>query len=76
MNHLFRQVADRSYRVAGVYLIYDISPIIMNIVESRESLGHYITSIFAIIGGMVSIMGLVDTFLYNLIISLKGDTIL
>ncbi|RAL49469.1 hypothetical protein DM860_012902 [Cuscuta australis] len=49
----------------GVYFFYDLSPIKVTFTEEHASFLHFLTSICAIIGGIFTIAGLVDSFIYH-----------
>ncbi|KAJ7012119.1 endoplasmic reticulum-Golgi intermediate compartment protein 3-like [Populus alba x Populus x berolinensis] len=49
----------------GVYFIYDFSPIKVTFKEEHTSFLHFMTSICAIIGGIFTIAGIVDSFIYH-----------
>lgn len=76
MNILFHHLNEHSSDLPGVSIHYDISPIIMKINENDYSVSHFITSIFAIIGGIVSIMSFVDTFIYYFLEVFTHDPII
>ncbi|XP_038986731.1 endoplasmic reticulum-Golgi intermediate compartment protein 3-like isoform X1 [Phoenix dactylifera] len=50
---------------SGVYFIYDFSPIKVIFTEENKSLLHVLTNICAIIGGVFTVAGIVDAFLYH-----------
>ena len=50
--------------VPGVYFMYDLSPIMVHIKETRKSFLHFITNLCAIIGGVFTVSGLIDSLLY------------
>jgi hypothetical protein len=49
----------------GVFFNYEPSPLRARIEEKRRSLGHFLTRVFAIIGGVFVVMGLVDALLFR-----------
>jgi hypothetical protein len=51
--------------------MYDLSPIMVKFTEYRPSLAHFLTSMCAIIGGVFTIAGLVDSFIYHGMRSIK-----
>lgn len=51
----------------GVSINYELSPLRARIVEKRRSFGHFLTRVFAIIGGVFVVMGLVDALLFRVI---------
>lgn len=51
-------------RIPGVFFIYKISPFMVEVVDEVTTFFHFLTSLCAIIGGVVSIASLVDTIVY------------
>eukprot|EP00761_Pharyngomonas_kirbyi_P012907 gb/GECH01012934.1/.p1 GENE.gb/GECH01012934.1/~~gb/GECH01012934.1/.p1 ORF type:complete len:387 (+),score=85.06 gb/GECH01012934.1/:1-1161(+) len=49
----------------GVFFMYDLSPIMVHIKETRKSFVHFITSLCAIVGGVFTVAGIVDSIVYN-----------
>ena len=49
----------------GVFFMYDFSPMTVKYTEKTRSLTHFLTSTCAIIGGVVTVAGLVDSVLYH-----------
>lgn len=51
--------------------MYELSPIMVKFTESRKSFPHFLTGVCAIIGGVFTVAGLVDSFIYQGLRSLK-----
>ncbi|XP_074099706.1 endoplasmic reticulum-Golgi intermediate compartment protein 3 [Cotesia typhae] len=49
----------------GVFFSYELSPLMVKYTEKTKSFGHFATNICAIIGGVFTVAGFVDTFLYH-----------
>lgn len=49
----------------GVFFQYELSPLMVKFTEKQKSFGHFITNVCAIIGGVYTVAGLLDTFLYH-----------
>ena len=49
----------------GVFFFYDLSPIMVTFQEKQNSFAHFVTSVCAIVGGVFTVMGLVDSFIYT-----------
>lgn len=49
----------------GVFFNYELSPLRVRIEERRRSLGHFLTNCCAIIGGVFTVMGLLDSVLHR-----------
>ena len=56
--------------VPAVFFVYDLSPIVMVIDEVPFRLGHYLTRICAVVGGVFAVTRMVDRWLWEL---LKGS---
>jgi hypothetical protein len=60
--------------IPGIFMNYDISPMRVINTESQKAFAHFLTdgpcpiltfSVCAIVGGIVTIAGLLDAFIYN-----------
>eukprot|EP00696_Hemimastix_kukwesjijk_P001971 gnl/Hemi2/12403_TR4235_c0_g1_i1.p1 gnl/Hemi2/12403_TR4235_c0_g1~~gnl/Hemi2/12403_TR4235_c0_g1_i1.p1 ORF type:complete len:401 (+),score=170.66 gnl/Hemi2/12403_TR4235_c0_g1_i1:81-1283(+) len=65
----FRPIASAGHahgrNLPGVFFFYDLSPIMVDITESRPSLAHFLTGLCAIIGGVFTVCGIIDGFIYH-----------
>ncbi|PKA65118.1 Protein disulfide-isomerase 5-4 [Apostasia shenzhenica] len=50
---------------SGVYFYYDFSPIKVIFTEENISFLHFLTSVCAIIGGVFTVAGIIDSFVYH-----------
>ncbi|KAG6475408.1 hypothetical protein ZIOFF_064628 [Zingiber officinale] len=50
---------------SGVYFFYDFSPIKVIFTEENASLLHLFTNVSAIIGGVFTVSGIIDAFIYH-----------
>ena len=50
----------------GVFFIYDLSPFLIEVSSTSVPFYHLITRIFAIVGGVFVILGVVDSALYGI----------
>lgn len=50
---------------AGVFFMYDLSPMMVQLTESRRSLAHFLTGVCAIVGGVFTVAGMLDSMLYH-----------
>ena len=55
----------------GVFFNYELSPLRAHIEEKRRSLVHFVTRIFAVIGGVFVCAGVADAIVYALFEDLK-----
>ncbi|ORY24393.1 ER to Golgi transport-related protein [Naematelia encephala] len=51
--------------VPGLYLNFEISPMKVIHTETRQSFAHFLTSTCAIIGGVLTVASLVDSFIFS-----------
>lgn len=49
----------------GAFFVFDLSPFMVKVENDRVPFTHFLTKICAIVGGVVSIAGFVDSFMYN-----------
>jgi len=57
--------AAGGHGLPGVFFMYDLTPMVVNIRESHKPFAHFITGVCAIIGGVFTVAGIVDSFLYH-----------
>lgn len=50
----------------GAFFIYDFSPIMVSFSERTTSFAHFLTSLCAIVGGIFTVAGIIDSFIYHL----------
>ncbi|XP_066951335.1 endoplasmic reticulum-Golgi intermediate compartment protein 3 [Macrobrachium rosenbergii] len=51
--------------IPGVFFTYELSPMMVKYTEKKKSLGHFLTGLCAIIGGVFTVAGLIDSGVYN-----------
>ncbi|ERM94188.1 hypothetical protein AMTRI_Chr04g188610 [Amborella trichopoda] len=49
----------------GVFFFYDLSPIKVTFVETHVSFLHFLTNVCAIVGGIFTVSGIIDSFIYH-----------
>ncbi|KAM6581199.1 uncharacterized protein LOC115725673 [Cannabis sativa] len=64
-EHFKNTEAGHFRSLPGVFFYYDFSPIKVNFKEERVPFLHFITHICAIIGGIFTIAGIIDSFVYH-----------
>ena len=52
-------------QLPGVFVNYELSPIMIRYVEKSKSFSHFLTSCCAIIGGLFTIAGMLDAFTFR-----------
>jgi len=50
----------------GIFFIYDLSPFLIEVSSTSIPFFRLIARLFAIVGGVFSVMGVVDSFFYRL----------
>jgi uncharacterized protein with PQ loop repeat len=53
--------------VPGVFFMYDMSPIMVHITERKKSLLHFITNLCAVLGGVFTVAGIIDSMVYRVL---------
>lgn len=62
----FRQIELGTGRsLPGVFFFYDLSPIKVNFGQTKTSFLHFLTSVCAIVGGVFTVSGIIDSFVYH-----------
>ena len=49
----------------GMFVQYDLSPMLVQYTEKRRSFTHFLTSVCAIIGGVFTVAGMIDSTIYH-----------
>lgn len=49
----------------GVFVIYEISPMMVKYTEKQRSFMHFLTGVCAIIGGVFTVAGIIDSMIYH-----------
>ena len=49
----------------GVFFVYDINPMMIQLKEGRKSFLHFLTGVCAIIGGIFTVAGMIDALIYQ-----------
>ncbi|KAJ8466362.1 hypothetical protein OPV22_028914 [Ensete ventricosum] len=61
----FRDESIHPRPLPGVYFFYDFSPIKVIFTEENQSILHFLTQLCAIIGGVFTVSGIIDAFVYH-----------
>jgi len=64
-TELFRTTKETE-KMPAVYFHYEISPIMAKFVQSRRPLGHFLTTFCAIVGGVFTVAGLLDSCIHRM----------
>lgn len=51
--------------IPGVFFFYDLSPIKVTFTEQHVSFLHFLTNVCAIVGGVFTVSGILDSFIYH-----------
>jgi endoplasmic reticulum-Golgi intermediate compartment protein 3 len=49
----------------GVFFQYEISPMLVHYEQFRKPFTHFLTDVCSIVGGVFTVAGLVDSFVYS-----------
>lgn len=64
----FRKLSGEANSLPGIFIMYDFSPIKVEVVEMRKSFFHFIVQLCAIIGGVFTVAGLISTFVDDVVL--------
>lgn len=64
-EHFRAQIELTDRNLPGIFFFYDLSPIKVHIHEYRDSFVRFLTTVCAIIGGVFTVSGLIDSMLYH-----------
>ncbi|CCM04126.1 uncharacterized protein FIBRA_06287 [Fibroporia radiculosa] len=64
-------IAHTATGIPGVFINYDISPMLILHSETRQSFAHFLTSTCAIVGGVLTVASLIDSVLFATTRALK-----
>ncbi|KAM3367807.1 hypothetical protein ACQJBY_016390 [Aegilops geniculata] len=57
--------SGRVQALPGVFFFYDLSPIKVTFTERHVSFLHFLTNVCAIVGGVFTVSGIIDSFVYH-----------
>uniref|UniRef100_A0AAR2LCR3 Endoplasmic reticulum-Golgi intermediate compartment protein n=1 Tax=Pygocentrus nattereri TaxID=42514 RepID=A0AAR2LCR3_PYGNA len=49
----------------GVFVLYELSPMMVKFTEKQRSFTHFLTGVCAIVGGVFTVAGLIDSLIYH-----------
>ncbi|KAK1288604.1 Protein disulfide-isomerase 5-3 [Acorus calamus] len=64
-EHFKSDEVGRIQSLPGVFFFYDLSPIKVTFMEQHVSFLHFLTNVCAIVGGIFTVSGIVDSFIYH-----------
>ncbi|GMY33978.1 endoplasmic reticulum-Golgi intermediate compartment protein 3-like isoform X1, partial [Fagus crenata] len=64
-EHFKSAESGRFLSVPGVFFFYDISPIKVTFREEHVPFLHFLTHICAVVGGIFTVAGIIDSFIYH-----------
>jgi len=71
----YRMLANKGevggHGLPGVFFMYDLSPIMVKFTEVQRSFAHFLTSVCAIVGGVFTVAGIIDSTIYHGVRSIK-----
>jgi hypothetical protein len=54
-----------SHKLPGLFILYDLSPFMVRVESYSVSFSNFFTSVCAIVGGVLTVAGIVDSLLYH-----------
>lgn len=63
-KRVVRQVSGE-HGLPGVFVLYEFSPMVVQYTENRRSFMHFLTGLCAIVGGIFTVAGLIDSMIYH-----------
>ncbi|KDO80920.1 hypothetical protein CISIN_1g016587mg [Citrus sinensis] len=64
-EHFRSSEQGRLQTLPGVFFFYDLSPIKVTFTEEHVSFLHFLTNVCAIVGGVFTVSGIIDAFIYH-----------
>ena len=64
-TELFRTTSELD-KLPAVYFHYELSPIMVRVSESRKTYSSFLTGLCAIVGGVFTVAGMLDSCLFRL----------
>jgi len=58
---------SESQGLPGIFVFYELSPIMVQFTETKKSLAHFLTQLCAILGGVFTVAGMIDRLVYGAI---------
>lgn len=55
----------------GVFFMFEISPILVEVAEQTRSFVHFLTGVCAIVGGIFTVAGMIDSVVYHSLRSIQ-----
>lgn len=65
------QEQGHNHGLPGLFFMYDLSPIMVKFTEKQRTLAHFLTGVCAIVGGVFTVAGIIDSFIYHSMRSIK-----
>lgn len=60
----YKVINSHTPGLPGIFFFYDLSPIMVDVEEQRQSFFHFLTQTCAILGGVFTVAGMIDKVLY------------
>lgn len=58
----------QTQHMPAMYFRYDISPVTVQFAQSRETFSHFLVSVCAIIGGVFTVAGIIDSIVHKSVV--------
>jgi len=66
-------IVTQHMMVPTVFFRYDISPILVKVTQYKQNFFHFFIQICAIVGGMFTVIGILDNLLHRMLRKDKGE---
>ncbi len=67
VGEYYSPISKGKGQMPAVFLIYDLSPIRITVEDVRQSVVHFLVRICAVIGGVLTLCGLLDKVVHKLV---------
>eukprot|EP00959_Pyramimonas_sp_CCMP1952_P376452 7885186-Pyramimonas_sp.AAC.2 len=71
VNEYYMPATGRGSQLPAVYFMYDMFPITVSIKEGSRSMGHFLTRVCAVVGGVFAVSGMLDRLVYRVMKQLE-----
>lgn len=52
--------------IPGIFFVYELAPFMVTVTEAQIPISHLITRLLAVVGGVFSVLGIIDALLFRL----------
>jgi hypothetical protein len=74
VTEYYMPATARGSQLPAVYFMYDLFPITVSISEGKRSLGHFLTRVCAVVGGVFAVSGMLDRFIHRVVKQMESKS--